>query len=93
MEKDRMALAVYSLILGDTLGVRVEKGLVEYHSSGSIREVQIRSVDRGRVLRIRDRVRLIKAGQLPERPEDAPCQGCSVKDRCETHYSLASRFF
>lgn len=68
-------------------------GLVEYPRQGLVRSAQIRSVDRARVLRIRDRIRLIKEGQLPDRPENAPCEKCHAAPICETRHSLASRFF
>lgn len=92
-KRDRLMLAGYSLLLAERYGEKVSKGLVEYPRSGMVREVGIHSVDRSRVLRIRDRVRQIKDGQLPDKPDDARCETCEVKERCETRHSLASKFF
>lgn len=92
-KRDRLMLAGYALLLAEKYGEKVNKGLIEYPRSANVREVEIHSVDRSRVLRIRDRIRQIKDGQLPDKPEDARCGTCDVKERCETRYSLASKFF
>ena len=92
-KKDRLMLAGYALLLAETYGKRINRGLVEFPRSGIVRPVQIHSIDRARVLRIRDRVRQIKDGQLPDRPEDARCDDCQARERCETRHSLASKFF
>ncbi len=92
-KRDRLMLAGYALLLGERHGAKINQGLVEYPRSGAVRMVQIHSVDRGRVLRIRDRIRAIKEGQMPDRPEDARCEGCDVRELCETRVSLASKFF
>ena len=55
-KKDRITLAGYALLLGEKHKIRIDHGLVEYPNSGLIRKVQIHSVDRARVLRIRDRI-------------------------------------
>jgi len=92
-KKDRLQMAGYSLLLGEKLGLMVDSGMVEYPRSGVVREVAIRSVDRGRALRIRDRIRMIKEGQLPDRPQEAGCERCDLRDECGTKMSLLSRFF
>ena len=74
-------------------GGSINLGLVEYPRQGLVRSAQIHSIDRARVLRIRDRIRLIKEGQLPDRPENAPCGKCHAASICETRHSLASKFF
>ena len=86
-------LAGYALLLGEKNKTHINHGQVEYPALALVRSVQIRSVDRARVLRIRDRIRQIKEGRLPDRPEDAPCQACETREICETRHSLASRFF
>lgn len=90
---DRLRLAGYAILLEDRMNRRVDRGLVEYPWAGEVREVELRSSDRRRVLRIRDRVRAINGGKLPDRPRDAPCTGCPVLDSCETRATLASKFF
>ena len=93
-KRDRIAIAGYALLLGDMHKIKIDHGLVEYPNSCLIREVMIHSVDRARVLRIRDRIKQIKEGRLPERPNDAPCQRCLALEICETkQQTLASRFF
>ncbi len=92
-KSDRLMLAGYALLLGEDQGKKINRGLVEYPRSGLVRSVQIHSIDKARVLRIRDRVRLIQEGQLPDRPEDARCDGCLAREHCETRHSLASKFF
>jgi CRISPR-associated exonuclease Cas4 len=90
---DRLRLAGYAILLEDELKRRVDLGIVEYPRAGEVREVEIRSSDRRRVLRIRDRVRLINGGKLPDQPRDAPCERCPVLETCETRHTLASKFF
>lgn len=92
-KKDRLMLAGYALLLGERQKTHINQGLVEYARQGLVRAAQIRSLDRARVLRIRDRIRQIKDGRLPDQPENAPCQACRAAEICETRHSLASRFF
>lgn len=91
--RERIQLAGYALLLDERCSIRIERGLVEYPRSGALRAVQIRSIDRARALRIRDRVQDIKDGRLPDRPEGARCDVCKVQESCEARYSLASKFF
>jgi len=92
-KRDRMMLAGYALLLGEMNGAKINRGLIEYPLSGALRDVQIYEVDKARVLRIRDRIRQIKNGRLPDKPTDSPCEKCEMVDRCETRRSLASKFF
>ena len=92
-KRDRLMLAGYALLLGEKNRTHINQGLVEYPRQALVRAAEIHSVDRARVLRIRDRIRQIKEGQLPDRPEDAPCPACWAAEICETRHSLASRFF
>lgn len=92
-KKDRVQLAGYAMLTGEKYGGRIDLCQVEYPRSGVIRTVQVHSVDRGRFLRIRNRVQQIKEGRLPDRPDEARCSDCEVRDKCETRMSLASKFF
>jgi len=92
-KKDGLQLAGYAMLTEEQYGGRIKHCQVEYPRSGVIRTVQIHSVDRGRFLRIRNRVQQIKEGRLPDRPEEARCDNCEVRDKCETRISLASKFF
>lgn len=92
-KRDRLQLAGYSMLIGEKYCTRIDHGLVEYPRSGMVREVRFHSVDRSRVFRLRDRIKQIREGRLPDRPEEARCDGCDLQDRCETRMSLASKFF
>ncbi len=92
-KRDRLMLAGYALLLGEKQRTHINQGLVEYPRQGLVRSAEIHGVDRARVLRLRDRIRQIKEGRLPDRPEDAPCQACEAREICETRHSLASKFF
>ncbi|HII06321.1 MAG TPA: hypothetical protein HA349_03090 [Methanotrichaceae archaeon] len=81
------------MLLEESQDRRVDLGLVEYLRAGEVREVDIRTSDRRRVLRIRDRVRRIQGGKLPDRPNGVPCERCPVLESCETRQTLASKFF
>jgi len=92
-KKDRIMLSGYALLLGDRVRKHIGFGMVEYARQGLIRRVEIHGTDRARVLRIRDRIQLIKEGRLPDRPDDATCKGCQAEEICQTRHSLASKFF
>lgn len=92
-KSDRLMLAGYCLLLKEQYGARIDRGLVEYPRSGKVREVQIRGIDRARTLRIRDRIMEIRDGRLPDRPEDASCHTCRLRELCEVKVTLASKFF
>jgi len=92
-KRDRLQLAGMCMLIAEKYCKRIDHGLVEYPRSGIVREVQIHSVDRSRVLRLRNRIKQIKEGRLPDRPEEARCYDCDLRDRCETRMSLASKFF
>ncbi|MHC1631331.1 MAG: CRISPR-associated protein Cas4 [Methanotrichaceae archaeon] len=90
---DRIRLAGYALLLEEIHDLNVDQGFVEYFQVSEIRSIEIRSVDRRRVLRIRDRIKQIKDGRLPDRPKGAPCQQCPMAEECKIRRSLASKFF
>jgi CRISPR-associated exonuclease Cas4 len=71
----------------------VTRGFVEYARWGKVREVTIKRHERRKVLQLRDRVRKIEEGFMPEKPVDAPCENCGFKGICDVKSTLASRFF
>ncbi len=91
---DRVQLAAHVLLLEEAWGERVEGGFVEYAAFGEVREAVIKYQDRRAVLHVRNKIRKIQKGVLPERPADAPCKGCNFRETCEVKpTTLASKFF
>ena len=92
-KRDRLQITAYAMLVEERFGQVVECGFVEYARVFGIREVVIRSRDRRRVLELRNRVRMIKGGRMPDRPRDAPCNLCAFEEDCVAQWSLASKFF
>ncbi len=90
---DRLALTAYSILVEEKYNSSVEKGFVEYAHWGKVREVTIKRHERRKVLAIRDRIKKIHEGLMPEKPKDAPCEHCGFTDICDVKSTLASRFF
>ena len=90
---DRLQITAYAMLVEETFGKVVEHGFVEYARSFDLREVVIRSRDRRRVLELRNRIKAIKDGRMPDRPRDAPCEFCAFEEDCRVTRSLASKFF
>ena len=92
-KNDRLRLTALSILLEDKHDSAVMKGVVEYARYGIVREVPIRRADRRKVLTLAGRVRKIRDGRLPDRPDDAPCDYCGYVEHCQVTQTLASRFF
>lgn len=90
---DRLQITACAMLVEETFGQTVKCGIVEYARFFELREVNIMSKDRRRVLELRNRIRKIKDGKMPDRPRDAPCEFCAFKENCSTQRSLASKFF
>ncbi|MEA1945396.1 MAG: CRISPR-associated protein Cas4 [Euryarchaeota archaeon] len=90
---DRLQITAYAMLVEETFGKVVEYAIVEYTRFFDIREVAIRHRDRRRVLELRNRIRMITDGRMPDRPRDAPCDLCVYAGDCITQRSLASKFF
>ncbi|MEA3283156.1 MAG: CRISPR-associated protein Cas4 [Euryarchaeota archaeon] len=90
---DRLQITAYAMLVEERFGSVVEHGFVEYVRFFDMREVVIRSRDRRRVLELRNRVRMIKGGRMPDRPQDAPCKLCAFAEDCVAKRSLASKFW
>jgi len=90
---DRLQITAYSMLVEERFGTVVEYGFVEYARFFELREVVIRSRDRRRVLELRNRVRMIKGGRMPDRAQGAPCEFCAFEEDCVTKRSLASKFW
>lgn len=90
---DRLQLTAYAMLVEENYDSIVKNGFVEYVRSGEVREVMIKRHERRKVLQIRDKIRKIQNGAMPEKPEDAPCNICAFTEMCDVKPTLASRFF
>ncbi len=92
-QSDRVQLTAYAMLVEEKYNTVVESGYVEYARWGRVREATIKRHERRKVLQIRDKIKKIQDGIMPERPNDAPCEYCGFKEMCEVKPTLASRFF
>jgi len=92
-KSDRLQLTAYALLIEENYKNTVKLGYVEYARWGYVREVKLHRYERRKVLQIRNRIKRIQEGFMPERPKDAPCIYCGFSEICETKSTLASRFF
>lgn len=90
---DRLQLTAYVILIEEKYNSLVERGFVEYARWGKVREVKIKRGERRKVLQIRDKIKKIQGGFMPEKPEDVPCEYCGFTEMCEVKSTLASRFF
>jgi CRISPR-associated exonuclease Cas4 len=90
---DRIQLTAYSILVEEKYDSIIEKGFVEYARWGIVRPVVIKRNERRKVLQIRERIKKIQDGFMPERPEDAPCQYCGFTGICDVKSTIASKFF
>ncbi len=92
-QNDRLQLTAYAILVEEKFKSPVERGFVEYARWGKVREVAIKRNERRKILQIKDRIKKIQEGFMPERPKDAPCMYCGFKSICDVKSNLASRFF
>ncbi|MCX9083424.1 MAG: CRISPR-associated protein Cas4 [Candidatus Methanoperedens sp.] len=92
-QTDRLQLTAYSILVEEKYGYIIEKGFVEYARWGIVRPVVIKRNERRKVLQIKERIKKIHAGFMPEKPDDAPCQYCRFSGICDVKSTLASKFF
>lgn len=92
-KSDRVQLTAYAILVEEIYNKVVTRGFVEYARRGMVREVTIKRHERRMVLLLRDRVRKIQEGFMPEKPAEAPCERCGFTGICEVKSTLASRFF
>ena len=90
---DRIRLTALSILLEEEYDCVVGSGTVEYARYGIVRNTKIKRADRRKVLVLAGRIRKIRDGRLPHRPDDAPCDYCSYREICQITPTLASRFF
>jgi CRISPR-associated exonuclease Cas4 len=90
---DRLQLTAYSILVEEKYNSIIEKGFVEYARWGTVRPVVIKRNERRKVLQVRERIKKIQDGFMPERPDDAPCQYCGFAGICDVKSTLASKFF
>lgn len=92
-KSDRIQLTAYAILIEEIYGRVVTRGFVEYARWGKVREVTIKRHERRSVIQLRDRVRKIQDGFMPEKREGAPCERCGFNGICDVRSTLASRFF
>ena len=90
---DRLQLTAYSILVEEKYDSIIEKGFVEYARWGIVRPALIKRHERRKVLQVRERIKKIHDGFMPERPSDAPCQYCGFAGICDVKSTLASQFF
>ncbi|MDW7731590.1 MAG: Dna2/Cas4 domain-containing protein [Methanolobus sp.] len=90
---DRLHIASLAMLMEEGSGCHVSSGIVVYSRHGAIRNVNIRSDDRRKMLQVLGRVRKIKDGSLPDRKESSLCEDCAYLEMCKVSSSLASKFF
>jgi CRISPR-associated exonuclease Cas4 len=81
---DRLRIASIAFCLEEMTGNEVAGGHVEYIPDGISRFHTVQSRDRRQVIATLHKLRLIRKGELPRRPLNAPCNRCKYKGRCES---------
>ncbi|MCX9075882.1 MAG: CRISPR-associated protein Cas4 [Candidatus Methanoperedens sp.] len=92
-QSDRLQLTAYVILVEENFKLPVDRGFVEYARWGKVREIAIKRHERRKILQIKDRIRKIQEGVMPEKPENAPCDHCSFEKMCDVRSTLTSRFF
>jgi len=92
-KSDRLQLTAYAILVEEVYDSIVESGFVEYARFGEVREVKLKRHERRKVFQVRDKIKKIQDGLMPEKPESAPCEYCGFVDMCDVKSTLASRFF
>ena len=92
-KNDRIKLTALSILVEEEYDCVVGSGTVEYARYGIVRNIKIKRADRRKVLVLAGRIRKIRDGRLPHRPDDAPCDYCSYAELCQVAPTLASKFF
>ena len=91
---DRIQIAAFSMLLHERFGTAVDEGFVEYMRHGALRSVRITPADRRQTLQIRDRIRKLYEGKLPEKVVGKKCDTCTFEEKCSVQGNpLMSRFF
>lgn len=92
-KSDRLQLTAYAILIEEVSGITVSQGFVEYARFGMVREVKLKRQERRKVLQLRDKIKKIKQGFMPGKPQEPPCEYCGFIDMCDVKSTLASRFF
>ncbi|RZN67305.1 MAG: CRISPR-associated protein Cas4 [Candidatus Methanolliviera hydrocarbonicum] len=92
-KEDRIQLAAYVMLLEEEVGKTINRGVVEYFRFGKPILVEINRYDRRLVLDVRNKIKKIYRGNLPEREEKVFCKYCEYREECAVKRSLFSKFF
>lgn len=82
---DRVQVCAYGMLLEEVLGERVEYGVLEYTRNSETSTVRFTEKLKRHVVEVRDCVRSLLAGRLPDVcPHGQPrkCGSCSMRDVC-----------
>ena len=92
-KSDRLCLTAYAILIEESFGTNVNEGFIEYTRIAEVRETELKSYDRRKVLSLINRIKKIKEGALPDRVDGKVCANCSFEEACKVKKSLLSKFF
>lgn len=92
-KNDRIHLASLAMLTEEKYSNTAGTGFVLYSREAVIRKAGIRSTDRRQVLKIRNRIKNIKNGMMPEGKNSDLCTNCIYSNLCKSRKSLMSKFF
>jgi CRISPR-associated exonuclease Cas4 len=81
---DRLRVAAIALCLEEMTGQEVKGGHVEYIPDGVSRYHTVQPRDLRQLITTLFKIRLMRDGELPKHPLNAPCVRCKYMDKCES---------
>jgi len=82
IEKDKLQLAGYALLLESKFGVPVDKGFIDYVVLNKKYELKINNNLKKDVLKIKTSVEEILGGKIPEKKRREECNFCNLREIC-----------
>lgn len=81
---DRLRVAAIALCLEEMTGKEVKGGHVEYIPDGVSRYHTVQPRDLRQLITTLFKIRLMRDGELPKHPLNAPCVRCKYMEKCES---------
>jgi CRISPR-associated exonuclease Cas4 len=81
---DRLRVAAIALCLEEMTGREVKGGHVEYIPDGVSRYHTVQPRDLRQLITTLFKIRLMRDGELPKHPLNAPCVRCKYMEKCES---------